>query len=70
MSTNPENRYVDIVVDAPPGPNGHGRFIEVEDERGHSIEFGTWVKREDGAWVLRIPPRQPCRLPATCYRSC
>ena len=59
MTTPRTERFVDIVFDAPPGPNGPGRFIEMEDERGNNIEFGTWVKREDGCWVLRIPAPPP-----------
>lgn len=45
--------HVDIVFDGPPGPES-GRFVEVEDASGKSINFGQWVKREDGYWVLRI----------------
>lgn len=43
---------VDIVFDGPPGPEA-GRFVEVEVE-GKSINFGRWVHREDGYWVLRF----------------
>ena len=46
--------YVDIVFDGPPGPDGP-RFVEVEDSRGRSINFGEWVERPDGYWALRIP---------------
>ena len=41
--------HIDIVFDGPPG-----RFVEVEDDKGKSIELGTWVKRDDGLWALRI----------------
>lgn len=30
-----------IVFDGPPGPEA-GRFVEVEDEAGHSIRVGDW----------------------------
>ncbi len=45
---------IDIVFDGPPGPES-GRFVEVEDESGASINFGEWIERDDGFWVLRIP---------------
>jgi hypothetical protein len=47
---------VDIVFDGPPGPEA-GRFVEVENSKGHSINFGEWLQRPDGYWVLRIPAR-------------
>ena len=43
--------YIDIVFDGPPSPEG-ARFVEVEDSRGRSINFGEWVR--DGYWALRI----------------
>lgn len=46
--------HIDIVFDGPPGPEA-GRFVEVEDSTGASIRVGTWVQREDGYWVLRVP---------------
>ncbi len=46
-------KFIDIVFDGPPGPES-GRFVEVEDEAGKSIDFGQWVHRPDGFWVLRI----------------
>jgi hypothetical protein len=46
--------YIDIVFDGPPNPEG-ARFVEVEDSRGRSINFGEWVPRPDGHWALRIP---------------
>jgi hypothetical protein len=46
--------YVDIVFDGPPNPE-LPRFMEVEDSRGKSINFGEWVLRPAGYWVLRIP---------------
>lgn len=45
--------YIDIVFDGPPGHDG-GRFVEVEDSTGKSINFGEWIKRADGYWALRI----------------
>ena len=46
-------RQIDVVFDGPPGPEP-GRFIEVEDEAGRSIDVGEWVERRDGYWVLRL----------------
>jgi hypothetical protein len=37
-----------------PGPDAP-RFVEVEDKNGRAINFGEWVQRRDGYWVLRIP---------------
>ena len=48
------SRQIDVVFDGPPGPNP-GRFVEVEDEAGRSIDVGKWVERPDGYWALRIP---------------
>ena len=45
--------FVDIVFDGPPGPES-GRFVEVENERGRSVDIGEWVHRPDGYWALRI----------------
>ena len=46
-------KYIDIVFDAPPGPES-GRFIEVEDESGRSINIGSWLASLDGYSRLRI----------------
>ena len=46
-------KYIDVVFDDGPGPET-GRFVECEDPAGKSINAGTWIKREDGYWVLRI----------------
>src|ERR1700730_12428552 len=46
--------YIDIFFDGPPSPEG-ARFVEVEDSRGRSINFGEWVRRPDGYWPLAIP---------------
>lgn len=49
--------YIDILFDGPPGPTA-GRFVEIEDHRGRSIQAGEWVER--GAyWALRIPQPDP-----------
>jgi hypothetical protein len=47
------NTKIDVVFDGPPGPES-GRFVEVEDMQGHSINAGEWIDRGDGLWVLRI----------------
>lgn len=45
---------IEIVFDGPPSHES-GRFIEVEQD-GKGISFGEWVHRDDGYWVLRLPP--------------
>lgn len=45
--------HIDIVFDGGPGPEAP-KFIEVEDERGRSINIGDWVSRGKGFWALRI----------------
>jgi hypothetical protein len=45
--------HIDIVFDGPPSHES-GRFVEVEDADGKSINLGEWVHRPDGYWVLRI----------------
>jgi hypothetical protein len=58
MESNQENAnrnaYFNVVFDGPPGPEAP-RFVEVEDERGKSMNFGEWVQRPDGYWALRFP---------------
>jgi len=49
----PPAPFVDIVFDAPPGPES-GRFVEVENAMGESINAGEWIKRKDGYFALRI----------------
>ena len=44
---------VDVVFDGPPSHES-GRFVEVENSEGMSINFGDWVHRPDGYWVLRF----------------
>jgi hypothetical protein len=46
-------KYTDIVFDGPPGHDS-GRFVEVEDGTGKSINIGEWIEREDGLWALRL----------------
>lgn len=48
-----EERFVDVVFDGPPAAES-GRFVEVEDHLGRSIQFGSWVQRPDGYWCLRL----------------
>ena len=43
-----------IVFDGFPSPNGP-RFIELEDQNGHSLGIGAWQKREDGHAELVLP---------------
>lgn len=45
---------MNIIFDDGPGPKS-GRFVEVEDDNGNSINAGTWSKRPDGLWALQIP---------------
>lgn len=51
-----ERDYVDIVFDGPPSHES-GRFVEVEDDHGHSVSVGTWIRPAPGEsyWRLRIP---------------
>jgi hypothetical protein len=44
---------IDIVFDGPPSHES-GRFVEVEDQSGKSINIGKWIDRKDGYWALRI----------------
>jgi len=46
-------KFIDIVFDGPPSHES-GRFVEVEDERGHSINAGEWIERVNGDWAPRI----------------
>lgn len=46
-------KYIDIIFDGPPGPDG-GRFVEVEDDKGESLAVGHWTQRKDGYWALRL----------------
>lgn len=40
-----------IVCDGPPGPES-GRFVEVENSSGQSVNAGNWRERSDGLWEL------------------
>jgi len=42
-----------IVFDGPPGPEA-GRFVEVEDTEGRSVNAGEWRERTDGLWELSL----------------
>jgi hypothetical protein len=42
-----------ILFDGPPGPES-GRFVEVEDSTGRSVNAGEWHERDDGLWELVI----------------
>lgn len=54
-ASNPIIKTVDIVFDGPPSHES-GRFVEVENtETGESINYGEWIERDDGYWVLRMP---------------
>lgn len=44
---------INIIFDGAPGQQS-GRFVEVEDENGKSINAGKWVERKDGLWALEI----------------
>ncbi len=53
-----DNSYIDIVFDGPPAAES-GRFVEVENEMGASINGGEWLSPEDFPshgefWRLRI----------------
>ena len=42
-----------IIFDRPASYQS-GRFVEVEDVQGRSINAGEWHERDDGLWELRI----------------
>jgi len=50
------SEFVDIVFDGPPGvPSFNaGQFVEIENDRGESIRFGSMMVRKDGQHVIRI----------------
>ena len=56
---------VDIVFDGPPSHES-GRFVEVENSEGKSINFGEWVQRADGYWVLRFKAALSSSAPCSC----
>lgn len=43
-------KEIRFVVQQPPGPTS--QFVEVEDERGRSVNVGEWRERQDGLWEL------------------
>ncbi len=45
---------IHIIFDGPPSHES-GRFVEVEDGHGKSINTGEWRERPDGLWALVIP---------------
>lgn len=49
---------VHILFDGPPSHES-GRFVEVENDAGASINIGEWVKRADDLWDLVIPYPAP-----------
>lgn len=49
--------HIDIVFDGPPAHES-GRFVEVEDASGKSINVGEWIDRGNGLWALRLPTRE------------
>lgn len=53
--------FIDVVFDGPPNAES-GRFVEVEDHRGHSMRVGEWLDRGDGMWALRIPMQPPAEV--------
>jgi len=44
---------IHVLFDGPPEAEA-GRFVEVEDEHGHSIHVGEWLDRGNGLWALVI----------------
>ena len=44
-----------VIMDGPPGPHP-GRFVEVEDEDGNSLNVGEWSKHPTatGLWRLKV----------------
>lgn len=46
------SEWIDVVFDGP--PMAGGKFVEVEDGAGRSVNAGQWVEREDGHTVLRL----------------
>lgn len=53
---------LNIIFDGAPGATS-GRFVEVEDETGKSVNVGTWSERENGMWALTI--KQAPDIPMT-----
>jgi hypothetical protein len=45
--------HIDLIFDGPPTPTPPS-LIGTEGPDGRSVTIGTWTKRSDGKWVLRI----------------
>lgn len=54
MTHKPPVNFVDVVMSGFPD-HEPPHFIELENESGHSIQYGEWIKRPDGQVVLRLP---------------
>lgn len=54
--------FIDIVFDGPPSHES-GRFVEVENAKGESINAGEWIDRGNGLWALRLSTRAPEAAP-------
>ena len=46
---------LNFIFDGPPGPEA-GRFVEVENDEGRSVNVGEWTQREE-YWALVVPDR-------------
>lgn len=44
---------LNIIFDGPPSPP-FGRFVEVENDAGQSLNAGEWIDKGNGLWALRI----------------
>ena len=53
LETVTMNKHIDLVFDGPPSHES-GRFVEGENSEGVSLNFGEWIERPDGYWILRI----------------
>lgn len=58
-----------IIFDGPPGAVS-GRFVEVEDENGQSMNAGTWRERSAGLWSLDIDTEELERKRCRCKDEC
>jgi hypothetical protein len=48
------SKHIDIVFAGSPDFDEGACFVEVEDDKGRSIRFGEWIRRDDGYWALRF----------------
>lgn len=46
-------KHIDIVLSDVKG-TPDCKFVEIENAGGKSISLGTWVRRPDGFWAIRI----------------